>query len=140
MKSKKLLLFIIGIIALVPMLVLVYKLKQPAPSNYPMVQYNAPGPKSMSVGEELKVGSIEILDGHVFYALLENSEWHELRLSHVTKDEATTPVLELLQKATQPSVVLRRKVGNTWYVDFNLTLEGKRITLLEWLAEKKLTL
>jgi hypothetical protein len=143
MKNKKFWAVIfVAFVAIAPILYFWYSYSTTTrtASNLPMVRWNAAGPKPMEIGEEFKVGAIQILDGHIFYAVLENNEWHELRLTHATKDEATIQIVELLQGAEQPSVILRRKLGNVWYVDFNLTYQGKRTSLLEWLVEKKLTL
>lgn len=104
------------------------------------VQYNIPKPKDMVVGEEFGVMACRILDGHVFQVQLENGCWIEARLTHATREEATPAVIEALKIATSPSVILRRRCGRYWVVDFNLTLEARRTTLLEWLREQNLTL
>jgi hypothetical protein len=104
------------------------------------VQYSSPKVKDMVIGEEFGLMAVRIMDGHIFQVQLENGHWVEARLTTATKDEATPAVIEALKTATSPSVILRRRIGHYWVVDFNLTLDAKRTTLLEWLREKKLTL
>lgn len=144
MKNKKLwLVILVALVAIAPVLYFWYNSVSTTnqfANNLPEVRWNAGGPKLMNVGEEMKVGALQIVDGHIFYALLEDNQWHELRLTHATKNEAITFVIDFFKTAEQPTVILRRNLGDVWYVDFNVTSNGQKTTLLDWLAEKKLTL
>lgn len=133
---------LLAIVALAPVGLYFYNYwTRPGPeTSYVTVQYSVPKAKSVAVGEELNVMACRIVDGHIFYLLLENNEWIEAHLTVATKDEATPPVTEALKTAGTPSVLLRRKFGNYWMVDFHLTVQGKRMTLLDWLRERELTL
>lgn len=111
-----------------------------AASAYETIEYVSDKPKEMVVGSELLVKACKVIDGHIFVIKLENGQVIDGRLKVVTKDEATPEVVKVLKAAGSPSVVLRRKIGSYWVVDFNLTTEAKRITLVEWLEGKRLTL
>jgi len=110
------------------------------PPGIVTVQYSSPKVKDVIVGEEFSLLAVRIMDGHIFQVQLENGQWIEARLTTATKDEATPAVIEALKTASSPTVILRRRIGSYWVVDFNLTLAARRTTLLEWLREQKLTL
>lgn len=75
----------------------------------------------------------KVLDGGVFVVTLENRQTVEVRLKSIAKQDAYPQVVEMLKTVNSPSVVLLRKIGDYWIVDFNLTFQGKRTTIVEWL-------
>lgn len=134
---------VMGLITLVPIGYFLYNYHEAskvASSPYATFEYVSQKPKEMVPGSEFMVASCQIVDGHIFLMRLDNKEVIEARLTTVTKEEATPVVVEALKSAISPSVVLRRKIGSYWVVDFNLTTETKRVNLVEWLEGKKLTL
>jgi hypothetical protein len=104
------------------------------------IEFTQPQPKPMAPGVVYGVLSIKVVDGHIFNVLLDDQEWHEVRLTAVTREEATADVIEVLKQTHSPTVTLRRQVEGHWVVDFNVVLSGRRISLVEWLAERKLLL
>jgi hypothetical protein len=92
--------------------------------------------KQVKVGEEFNIKACKIVDGYIFEVLLDNDLWIEAHLTTATKDDAAPLVAELVRMSTFPSVVLKRKVGDFWIVDFNLTVAEKRINMMEWLKLK----
>lgn len=105
-----------------------------------VIDYLPPPPKPMAPNVTFGVMSVEVLDGHIFRVHLTNQEWHEVRLAAVTTEDAKAEVVEVLKRTHSPTVTLRRKFEGHWVADFNLILEDRRISLLEWLAERKLLL
>lgn len=105
-----------------------------------VIRFGTQTPRAMEPGAEFNVLACKVIDGHIFQVLLDNNTSTQVRLITATKDEATPAVIEALQTATSPSVVLRRKVGGCWIVDFHVTIQGRRTALLEWLSERKLIL
>jgi hypothetical protein len=104
------------------------------------IEFTQPQPQPMAPGIVYDVLSIKVVDGHIFCVLLDDQKWHKVRLSSVTKEEATAEVIEIIKQSNSPTVTLRRQVDGNWVVDFNMVLSGRRISLVEWLAERKLLL
>lgn len=132
---------LIVLFSLAPMVYFVYNNSSRGESQYPTVQFVSQQPKQMVPGTEFHVQACRIIDGYIFEVILEgHRNWTEVHLKKVTIDEATPVVVEALKTSISPTVVLRRKVGDVWIVDFNVTFRDRRTTLLDWLEEKKLTL
>lgn len=104
------------------------------------IEFTKPQPKPMAPGIVYGVLSVKVVDGHIFHVLLDNQEWHEVRLTAVTREDATADVVEVLKQTHSPTVTLRRQVDGHWVVDFNIVKDGRHISLVEWLAERKLLL
>lgn len=121
----------------------VFKNKDILPSigrDYTTIQFVAEKPREMVVGAEFLVLSCRVYDGMTFNVSLENRQNCEIKLKSFIKEEATKEIIDILKTASNPSVILRRKIDNYWIVDFNLTIQGKRTTLIEWLGSKNLLL
>ena len=97
-------------------------------------------PKQMLPGEEFGVKSCRPIDAWAFILLLENDVWIECRLKVITVPEAVNETLQLLRNSTQPTAVLRRKIGNYWVIDLYVTVDGQRVDVVEWLQKRKLVL
>jgi len=108
--------------------------------NFPVIRFVSEEPKQMVPMAEFRVFACKVLDGGVFVVTLENQQTIEVRLKMIAKQEAYQEVAEVLKSAGSPTVVLLRKIGDYWVVDFNLTLQGKRTTMIEWLSSKGLLL
>lgn len=96
--------------------------------------------KPIEVGATFIIKSCKILDGFEFSVLLENDQWINIRLPIVTKEGVSNEVFETMKSDRPPVVVLKRKIGNYWIADFELSIAGKKVTLVEVLREKHLTL
>lgn len=154
MKQNTLALIAIFLVSVAPALYFFYvsrkELAQPpqtqsaqsTPAEYVTIQYSSPKAKDVAVGEEFGLLTCRVIDGCIFMVQLDNGQWIEGRLVTATKDEATAAVIEALKPPAAPRVLLKRKIGTgrEWVVDFSLTIDGKKTTLMEWLKEKKLTL
>jgi len=136
----------IVLLALVPLGVLVYTQNMPAPRQLvppvATIDYSKPIDAKMESGAEFQVKAVRVKDGFRYDLLLENDEWIEAHLARATKEEATPFVVELMKEATNPSVILHRKIDNFWIVD--MILEHKdfaseaRFSLGKLLGEKGL--
>lgn len=105
-----------------------------------VIHYNISKACTMEVGAEFKVVACKVVDGSVFRLLLDNDIWIDARLTSATTEEATEPVSQFLKTANSPSVILRRQVGDSWVVTFNVMIDGRRTSIVEWLSERKLIL
>jgi hypothetical protein len=94
----------------------------------------------MAPGVVYGVSSVRVVEGHIFLVLLEDQNWHKVQLTAVSREEATADVVEVLKQTHSPTITLRRQVEGYWVVDFDVVLNGRRISLVEWLAERKLLL
>lgn len=149
----------LGIVALVPVIYLSYnqdvvsslpKLERPKlePVKDPMnpvvadFQFDVEREKEFKPGVEFNLKSCKVIDGYRFHLFLEGGKQIYANLTTATKDEATPVVVELLNKTTspRPTIILRRKSGDNWIVDFNLMVDGKRANLIEVLRDKGLVL
>lgn len=134
MTKKNLMYMVILIcIGLIPAGVWWYFKKDVVVDNFPVIQFVSEKPKEMVAGAEFKVLACKVLDGGVFVVTLENRQTVEVRLKSIAKQDAYPQVVEMLKTVNSPSVVLLRKIGDYWIVDFNLTFQGKRTTIVEWL-------
>lgn len=129
---------VVAMIAPVVALVAIQK-KHSALDNYVTVNYTYSLPRKLAIGEEYPVLSCKIIDGYWFYVLLEDQKWHQVKLTSVTQEKATPVVTELLQGSCSSSVVLKRKLDNSWAVDFFVTTSGENINLLAWLKANNFT-
>lgn len=141
---------ILGVLALVPCLYLVYDQNIELPIVQPIINSTEPviadfefeiqKEKELNVGVEFNLNSCKVLDGYRFQLSLEGGKQITAHLTAATKDEATTVVVGLLTeaKSTRPTIILRRKTGDYWIVDFYVSLDGKRVNLIEDLRAKEL--
>lgn len=105
------------------------------------VQFAPPRPTTLQVGTRYNVLAANVMDGYKFGLFLEGDMWIEAQLAVATHETATLKVVEWLKApAPQPTVVLRRKVGNYWIVDFEISKDGKRSNLVELLGAEELLL
>lgn len=136
---------VLGVIAIAPVVLVSYYYRGGTPVEKPIasVQFEGDNPnRVLEPGAVFEVRACKVLDGYRFGMYLEGGKWIEAHLPTATKDEASQVVVELLNKATPPAptVTLRRQVGHYWVVDFHLTVDGKRSSVLDLLREKGLLL
>lgn len=140
--------FVLGSIAIAPILFVVYD-KSPLSQKAPDIPALATvefkqKPKSyeLEAGAEFEVRACKVIDGYRFGLFLEGDNWIEAHLPYATKEEASTSVVEWLNKAEPPppTVVLRRNAGDHWIVDLYLTVDGQRRSVVDLLEEKDLLL
>jgi hypothetical protein len=132
----------LAFIAVAPLAYLLYTGDEESEPEAPLVtiQYTQPQPKPMAPGVVYGVSSVRVVEGHIFLVLLEDQNWHKVQLTAVSREEATADVVEVLKQTHSPTITLRRQVEGYWVVDFDVVLNGRRISLVEWLAERKLLL
>jgi hypothetical protein len=99
----------------------------------PVVRPVTQRPSSLKSGGKYDVKACKVLDGHIFHMCLEGDEWIEAHLKVSAKDEARAVVVGWLNKATppSPSVTLLRQTDSHWIVEFELTVEGKRESMVD---------
>ncbi len=148
---------ILGVIAIAPVFALAYYLSdftQPVPvvpvapqevPSEPIVadfEFESEKEKLFQPGAEFSVRSCKVVDGYRFQLYLDGGSQITGHLTSATKDEATQVVVELLNNITtpRPTVILRRKSGDNWIVDFYISVDGKRASLVEMLRKKELLL
>jgi hypothetical protein len=98
--------------------------------------------KKLEVGSEFYIKSFKMIDGYKFYINLESDKRIIAHLTNATKDEANSFLLNLFKNSSiqKPSVVLRRKSGEHWIVDFYFLTNENKINLIEELRSKDLLL
>lgn len=153
MNYKALLLaLLLGAVALVPCFYMFYynEASLPALQLTPVqkdsepviadVEFESEKEKTLDVGVEFDLKSCKVVDGYRFQLSLEGGKQITAHLTTATKDEATTVVVDLLNKAKspRPTVVLRRKSGENWIVDFYISIDGNRTNLIDDLKAKGL--
>lgn len=133
---------LLGVIALAPVGFYYYnkKVNVVTTTSTDVIQYGVSKTRKMEPGAEFNVVACKVIDGSVFRLLLDNNSWINARLVTATKEEATEPVSQCLKAASSPSVVLKRQIGDMWIVNLNITIDGRRTSLVEWLSERKLIL
>lgn len=142
---NRFLLILVIIIGIVPIAGLAYlhQTEQNQQVGYPpaaSIDFTQPlVEKQMEPGTNFLVKSIRVQDGFVYHLLLENNIWIEAHLTCATKEEATSVAIELLKTTTRPVAVLRRKVGNYWIVDLQLSEQNNNYNLVDLLREQGLT-
>ena len=138
---------VLATIAIAPFLYLAYhkmgvvqRISRPSVAT---IQFEAEE-KSMSLepGAIFSVRSCKVVDGYKFGLYLENDKWIVAHLSVATKDEATSFVIDLLNKSTStpPIVTLLRSVEDYWIVEFTVTKDGQTKNLVDLLRVEELLL
>ena len=82
----------------------------------------------------------KVVDGHVFELKLEDGSWIHAFLTVTTSADAKQKVVDLLNKATDPVVVIKRKTVDGWIVEIELTYQGKKDKISDWLKANGLVL
>lgn len=108
--------------------------------EYTTIQFIDDKPREMVPGSQFSVLSCKVYDGMSLNVTLDTRQSIDIKLKSFTKEEAGSEIVNVLKTAGSPTVILRRKIDNYWIVDFNLTIDGKKTTLLEWLSSKNLLL
>lgn len=139
---------LLAIVVLSPSLYLVYYSKHTTETQYVhptenefigTVQFTKPNVvRNLEVGAEFEIQACRVMDGYRFQVVLEGNKTIEAHLTSAVKDDAGSVVIDILNKARFPTVILRRQVGDFWIVDFNLTWDGRRTTIIELLKAKGL--
>lgn len=93
-------------------------------------------------GEKFSVLACHVLDGHHYELLLSNRKVISAQLRVASKEGAKDYVKSKLEQSVSPLpyVVLVRRSGDYWIVDFYLTLDGKYVNMLDLLEENDLLL
>jgi hypothetical protein len=148
MKKTWILAVILGAVAIAPFLYLAYHmLDARAPkqgrTSLAVVEFQPKiKPTAIEVGATFTVMSVSIHDGYRFSLNLEGADV-EAHLPVATKEEAIPVVIDLLNSTTPPppTVTLLRHVdGEYWIVDIQLTKDGERENLGDYLRSKDLLL
>lgn len=95
------------------------------------------------INHPVKVSQIHVIHGHEFDLTLEDQRRIHALLVIKTPIEAKSRVLELLNKSSNPCVVLKEKKDDVWVVDLYVTtkdIENNQVEvdLTTWLRDKKL--
>jgi len=135
---------LLAVIAIAPVCIVSYYYRKSTPTESPIaaVDFETEKVQSLERGLKYDVKVCKVLDGYRFEMCLEGDKWIEAHLKVAAKDEASSVVVELLNKTSPPSptVVLLRQTKHYWIVDMELTVEGKRVNLTELLRAKGLLL
>lgn len=129
----------LGVIAIAPVCLMTYHYSTMAPVVRPTVQRET----NLKMGSKYDVKACKVLDGDRFELFLEGDEWIEARLKVAAKDEARAVVVGWLNKTTPPSpsvTLLRCYSDNQWLVEFELTVDGKRESMIDLLRAAGLLL
>jgi hypothetical protein len=135
---------VLAVIALAPVFIFAYygvrkETPDPAIASF---EFGTLRPQELQVGASFEVRACRVLDGYRFEMYLEDGNWIEAHLPVATKEEASPVVVDWLKKTTPPAptVTLRRQIASHWIVDLQLTVDGKRINIVDSLREKGLLL
>lgn len=106
------------------------------------IQFEVERSTALEPGAIFSVRSCKVVDGYKFGLYLENNKWIVAHLSVATKDEATSFVIDLLNKstATPPTVTLLRLVEDYWIVEFAVTKDRQTKNLVDLLRFEELLL
>lgn len=106
------------------------------------IEFSTTQPKELAEGSELEVKACRVIDGYRFVMTLEGDNAITAHLANATTEAATGSVVEILNESASkpPSVVLLRRVGDYWIVDFLITVDGERSSLTDILSAKGLLL
>lgn len=103
-----------------------------------LTTYKTPFVKDgLKKGQEYKIETIRVQQGHEFEIKIYDG-WIKGFLSKKTPVLAEKPVVELINSATNPRVVLLEELDNHWTVDIKLTVDRQEINLIDWLNEQGL--
>jgi hypothetical protein len=99
-------------------------IKEQVVQKYPLIDFTVQ--RELKAGEKFSVKSVKVIDGNSFYLDLDGGYRIKALVPLVIKDESAAFVVESLQKATDPSVLLKGLYkGEIWIVDFDFVLNGK---------------
>ena len=137
---------VLAFVAIAPIFYIVYHygdVKPQEPSSIATVEFQTrPQVLKLETGVTLDVLACKVVDGYKFGLYVEGNKWITAHLSVATKEEAIPLVIDWLN-ATEPpppTVTLLRKVGDYWIVDFHITHEGQRVSMVNLLRSKGLLL
>jgi hypothetical protein len=100
-------------------------------------------PTTIEVGATFTIRAVNVHDGYRFSLDLEGVAHIEAHLPVATKEEAIPVVIGLLNDTTPPppTVTLLRCVDKSyWIADIQLTMDGERESLVDYLRRKELLL
>lgn len=132
---------LLAVVAIAPVLIFGYY-RSMQPVDKPIASVEFAKPQALKAGSQINVKACKVIDGFRYDMYLDGGNWIEAHLAVATKDEANLFVVELLKTTTYPppTVTLLKHVGNYWIVDFCLTVDGKRVNMVNVLQEKGLLL
>lgn len=137
---------VLAVVAIAPIFYIVYYYdgtKPQEPSSIATVEFQTrPQVLKLETGVTLDVLSCKVVDGYKYILHLEGNKWITAHLSVATKEEAIPLVIDLLNttEPPPPTVTLLRNVGDYWIVDFHITHEGERVSMVNLLRSKALLL
>ena len=107
-----------------------------------VVEFKKETSSTLTYGSKLNVIAAQVIDGCVFILDLDNGDTIEAHLCSATKPTATKVVFDLLNstKPPLPTITVKRKFEDYWFVKFELTVDGNRVYLLDYLRQKDLLL
>lgn len=88
------------------------------------------------------VSKVVVIRGNYFDLTLKEDNIHLFgKLNVLTTEEAKIKLLDLLNNATKPTIVLREKQDDgCWIIDFFVIDKDKEINLAEWLSSNNLVI
>lgn len=141
---------VLGAVAIAPFLYLGYYMReirtprQPQRASLAIVEFQPQSkPTSLEVGATFEIRAVNVYDGYRFVLNLEGVASVEAHLVTATRDDAIPVVIELLNSVTPPpptATLLRSVDGEYWIVDIQVTKDGKRGSLVDYLRNKDLLL
>jgi hypothetical protein len=138
MKNKYFLLTIIAILASLFSYLFVLK------NNVEKHQINDPVANMiMNWRKPLKIHKIKVLSGHEYDLTVEDGRRIKASLSVFSTPESKEKMIQFLNRASNPKVILDREEGNIWYASIYVTVQNSigqevEIDLARWLKEKNL--
>lgn len=121
---------ILGILAVILGVVIVY-----ATGGVKTELYH---PSNPLVKQRVAVQRIRVISGHEFDVTLRDGRRIHGRLPVDTPLEATKEVVKLINSSTDPEVVLLNRENELWLIEIHLTVNGKKIRLVDWLSQNNL--
>ena len=89
-------------------------------------------------GQEHRVETIRIQQGHEFEIKIHDLGWIKGVLSRKSPVLAHKLVIELLNSSTNPRVVLLDELDNSWTVDVKMLVDSQEVSLTSWLDDQGL--
>lgn len=137
---------LLAVLCTIPLLWVGYKYSQPVVEERPSIaSVEFPIERkqiTMQPGAQFQMRGCNVIDGYRFEMSLDNGQTIEAHLPVATKAEAIPIVVDCLKKASSPPPVVKllRNTGTFWIVDFELTVDNNRSSIIEMLRSRDLLL
>ena len=86
----------------------------------------------------LDVKAIIVIGSNEFDIILADDNRVDGRLKINVPEDCKSKIIEIINKATLPKIVLFDYVDDMWIMDLKLTIDGKQISLTDYLIENKM--